>query len=164
MGRFLRTKVPTHPSLLSCKWPNLEWFWQGEENQKVQQWLTHSISHTGKELPPCEIRSPNLTSQESTVVGTASSPCSYILQTKGEGTIIRHNQWDIVPKLSNERVKTYKLGSHEDAHLPREETKKTSSSTPTPWDYMTTTSGWQSRPPIKLASTKKKKKSICWLY
>ena len=110
MGRRIRTPVPVSPEQLQPQWPDLERFKEKDTAMKVLQQQTYNQRHRTRTLPPLQpgqqvwIRPARTTG---TVVGPATTPRSYEVETQ-EGGRLRRNRSHLrevpVPPTPQDRV------------------------------------------------------------
>ena len=110
MGRRIRTPVPVSPEQLQPQWPDLERFKEKDTAMKVLQQQTYNQRHRTRTLPPLQpgqqvwIRPARTTG---TVVGPATTPRSYEVETQDGGRLRRnrsHLREVPVPPTPQDRV------------------------------------------------------------
>ena len=98
-GRKIRSNIPTIPSQLQPKWPDLDKFRASQENSKEEQSAYYNVSHRTRPLRQLQpggkvwLRDMKL---PATITRQDSAPRSYIASTP-HGTTLRRNRRDLIP-------------------------------------------------------------------
>lgn len=97
-GRKLRTNIPTHPSSLEPKWPDLKKFREKDRELKERQKRNHDSRHKAVDLPELqqgeEVWITDL-KRYGKVIKMTEEPRSYLL--KSAGRVIRRNRFHLIP-------------------------------------------------------------------
>uniref|UniRef100_A0A3Q3J668 Integrase catalytic domain-containing protein n=1 Tax=Monopterus albus TaxID=43700 RepID=A0A3Q3J668_MONAL len=94
MGRRIRTPVPVLPDHLQPQWPDLKAFRDKDTSLKLQQLQTFNRRHRARGMPPLQPGQQvwiKPTHTKGTVIGPASTPRSYEVETQ-EGGQMRRNR------------------------------------------------------------------------
>nr|XP_055037759.1 uncharacterized protein K02A2.6-like [Misgurnus anguillicaudatus] len=112
MGRRIRTPVPVSPEQLQPQWPDLDKFREKDTALKLQQEQTFNRRHRTHTLPsfqPGQHVWIKPTSTKGTVVNTATTPRSYVVETP-DGRRLRRNRSHLrkvpVPPAPGEMIMT----------------------------------------------------------
>ena len=98
-GRKIRSNIPTIPSQLQPKWPDLDKFRASQENSKEEQSAYYNVRHRTRPLRQLQprgkvwVRDMKL---PATITRQDSAPRSYIASTP-HGTTLRRNRRDLIP-------------------------------------------------------------------